>query len=52
MNFSKQLESMVYTTPVVKEQTIQPSQESNKKAKAKASNKDMLNELGLAIKRR
>ena len=28
MNFSKQLESMVYTTPVVKEQTIQPSQES------------------------
>lgn len=50
MNFSKQLESMVYTTPVVKEQTIQPSQESNKKAKA--SNKDMLNELGLAIKRR
>lgn len=51
MNFSKQLESMVYTTPVVKEQTIQPSQESNN-AKAKASNKDMLNELGLAIKRR
>ena len=51
MNFSKQLESMVYTTPVVKEQTIQPSQESNKKP-VKASNKDMLNELGLAIKRR
>lgn len=51
MNFSKQLESMVYTTPVVKEQTIQPSQESNKKP-AKVSNKDMLNELGLAIKRR
>ena len=51
MNFSKQLESMVYTTPVVKEQTIQPSQESNN-AKVKASNKDMLNELGLAIKRR
>lgn len=50
MNFSKQLESMVYTTPVVKEQTIQPSQESNKKPSA--SNKDMLNELGLAIKRR
>lgn len=51
MNFSKQLESMVYTTPVVKEQTIQPSQENNKKP-AKASNKDILNELGLAIKRR
>ena len=51
MNFSKQLESMVYTTPVVKEQTIQQSKESNKKP-AKASNKDMLNELGLAIKRR
>lgn len=51
MNFSKQLESMVYTTPVVKEPTIQPSQESNNKP-TKASNKNMLNELGLAIKRR
>ena len=37
---------MVFAPVTLKNKTIQPSQENNKKP-AKASNKDMLNELGL-----
>lgn len=51
MNFSTQLEQMVYTTPVVKleQKEKQATRESSVKNE---SNKNMLNELGLAIKRR
>lgn len=51
MNFSKQLESMVYTTPVVdfNKENLQAMKNESQETKNK---QNMLNELGLAIKRR
>lgn len=51
MNFSEQLQNMVYTTPVVNPQQKKEQSQESKPTREK-SNKDMLNELGLAIKRR
>lgn len=51
MRFSEKLEDMVYSTPVVnseKEKNIKDVQKSNKTK----NQQEMLNQLGLAIKRR
>lgn len=51
MKFSEQLEQMVYSTPVVnfqKEKNVEDVQKSNKTK----NQQEMLNQLGLAIKRR
>jgi hypothetical protein len=51
MKFSEQLEQMVYSTPVVNFQKEKNVEDVQKSTKTK-NQQEMLNQLGLAIKRR
>lgn len=51
-NFSQQLQNLVYSTPAINFSINTDQIRQNDRATKAANNNDMLNQLGLAVKRR